>query len=70
MNAAADKARAERRERERTKRDRNRRIRRLALTLFSDMAERDPTVSGATFISPSGKSEFISADILRRGGRA
>jgi hypothetical protein len=68
--SAADKARAERRQRERAERDRNRRIRRLALTLFSDMAEHDRTVSGATYISPSGQSEFISADILRRAGRA
>jgi hypothetical protein len=65
--SAADKARAERRERERAERDRNRRIRRLALTLFSDMAEHDETVTGMTYISPDGELEYIP---ILRGGRA
>jgi hypothetical protein len=68
--SAADKIRARQRAQERADRYRARRIRRLAVVLVNDMAEHGPTVSGATFISPDGKSEFISADILRRGGRA
>lgn len=34
------------------------------------LAEMDPTVSGATIIMPSGECEFVSGDLLRRGGSA
>lgn len=64
------KTRAERRARERAERDHERRIRRMALTTFAAMAERDETISGMTMISPTGEVEFIDAGVMRQGGRA
>jgi hypothetical protein len=66
----ADKNRADRRSQERAERDRNRRLRRLAVVVVNNMAELDPTVTGATFISADGAVEFTDANLLRRGGRA
>jgi hypothetical protein len=65
-----DRTRSEQRSQARLERDSARRIRRLAITLVSDLAELDPTVSGATFISAAGELEYISAEIFRRGGKA
>jgi hypothetical protein len=54
----------------RAERDRQRRIRRLAITMVADIAAGDRTVTGATLISPDGELEYISAETLRRGGKA
>jgi hypothetical protein len=65
--SAADKARTQRRAEERAERDRNRRIRRLAVVSVNNMAERDETISGMTYISPDGELEYIP---VMRAGRA
>lgn len=65
--STADKTRTARRAEERAERDRSRRIRRLAITLVTDMAEHDETVTGMTYISPDGTVEYIP---VMRGGRA
>jgi hypothetical protein len=62
--------RAARRANERLERDRDRRVRGLALRTAAEMADRDPTVSGFTLITPAGTVEYLDATMLRRGGRA
>lgn len=41
-----------------------------ATLIATALAEMDPTVSGATIIMPSGECEFVSGELLRRGGTA
>lgn len=65
--SATDKARADRRSQERADRDRARPIRRLAITLVADLADRDETLTGATLITADGEAEYIP---VLRGGRA
>jgi hypothetical protein len=42
----------------------------LASNVIADMAEQDPTLTGATLILPSGEMMRLDADLLARGGNA
>jgi hypothetical protein len=64
---ANNKLRAQQRAEQRAERDRARRIRRTAIVLLADLADRDRSISGATFITPDGELEYIP---VLRGGRA
>jgi hypothetical protein len=42
----------------------------ILVQVVAELAAEDPTVSGVTIIMPDGEVSFITADILRRPGRA
>lgn len=68
MTPLKDDRRRQQRATDRAQRDHDRRVRQLALRILADMAECDPTISGATLIAPDGSTEFVSADPMRRRG--
>lgn len=40
------------------------------IRLVAVLAEIDPTISGATLITPDGDTSFVDATLLRQGGNA
>jgi hypothetical protein len=56
--AASDKRRAERRAK----------LIALASDVVADMAEQDPSLTGATLVLPSGEMMYLDASLLKQGG--